>query len=44
MWFYITIFMAAVIGVIGGHILGVLAAKAENKWKEKRRQKDGSGN
>lgn len=44
MWFYIMIFMATEIGAIGGHILGVLAAKAENKWKEKRRQKDGSGN
>lgn len=44
MWFYIMIFMAAEIGAIEGHILGVLAAKAENKWKEKRRQKDGSGN
>lgn len=44
MWFYIMIFMAAEIGAIGGHILGVLAAKAEIRWKEKRRQKDGSGN
>lgn len=39
-----TLFMAAEIGAIGGHILVVLAAKAEIRWKEKRRQKDGSGN
>lgn len=38
------ILIAAGIGAVGGHVLGVLVAKAEIRWKEKRRQKDGSGN
>lgn len=44
MWFYVVIIVLSGIGTVVGHMLGVLAAKVEIKWKERKGRENGSRN